>query len=54
VVVAQSGRLIATLGVSDVIIVDTDDALLVCGRDRAQGIKAIVDELKRRGDDRYL
>jgi mannose-1-phosphate guanylyltransferase len=54
VVVAQSGRLLATLGVSDIIVVDTPDALLICGRDRAQDIKSIVDELKRRGDDRYL
>jgi mannose-1-phosphate guanylyltransferase len=50
VVVAQSGRLIATLGVRDTIIVDTPDAVLVCGRKQAQDIKAIVDELKRRGD----
>ena len=52
--VGQSGRLVATLGVRDLIVVDTPDALLVCARDRAQDIKSIVDELKRRGDDRYL
>lgn len=54
IVVAQSGRLIATLGVHDVILVDTPDALLVCGRDRAQDVKSVVDELRRRGEDRYL
>ena len=54
VVVGQSGRLIVTLGVEDLVIVDTPDALLVCGRHRAQDIKAVVDALKRRGDDRYL
>ncbi len=54
VVVAQSGRLVATLGVSDIIVVDTSDAVLVCGRDRAQDIKSVVDELRDRGDDRYL
>ena len=54
VVVGQSGRLVVALGVHDLVIVDTPDALLVCGRDRAQDVKAIVDELKRRGDDRYL
>ena len=50
VVVAQSGRLVATLGLRDTIVVDTPDALLVCGRKHAQDIKSIVDELKRRGD----
>ena len=50
VVVAQSGRLVATLGVRDMIVVDTPDAVLVCGRKQAQDIKSIVDELKRRGD----
>jgi mannose-1-phosphate guanylyltransferase len=54
VVVAHSGRLVATLGIHDVVVVDTPDALLVCGRDRAQDIKSVVDELKLRGEDRYL
>lgn len=54
VVVAQSGRAVATLGVHDVIVVDTPDAVLVCGRDRAQDVKNIVDELKRRGEDKFL
>lgn len=54
VVVAQSGRLVVTLGVDDLIVVDTPDAVLVCGRKRAQDIKSLVDDLKRRGDDRYL
>jgi mannose-1-phosphate guanylyltransferase len=39
-------RLIATLGVEDLIIIDTEDALLVCSRDREQDVKAIVDQLK--------
>lgn len=54
VVVTQSGRLVAALGVQDLIVVDTDDALLVCQRDRAQDIKTLVDLLKERGEDDYL
>ena len=49
VVVAQSGRVIATLGLRDMIVVDTPDAVLVCSRKQAQEIKAIVDDIKRRG-----
>jgi mannose-1-phosphate guanylyltransferase len=45
VVVPQSGRLIATLGLHDVVVVDTPDAVLVCPRDRAQDIKQVVSRL---------
>ncbi len=54
VVVPQSGRLVATVGARDLIVVDTPDALLVCPRDRAQDVKAIVDELKERGEDKLV
>ncbi len=50
VVVPNSGRLVAALGVRDLIIVDTPDAVLVCPRDRAQEVKSIVDELKEIGE----
>jgi mannose-1-phosphate guanylyltransferase len=49
VVVPDSGRYVATIGVDDLIIVDTADALLVCPRDRAQEVKAVVEELKHSG-----
>jgi mannose-1-phosphate guanylyltransferase len=49
VVVPGSGRLVTMLGVRDVVVVDTDDAVLVCARDRAQEVKGIVDALKARG-----
>jgi mannose-1-phosphate guanylyltransferase len=45
----KDGRLIATLGVKDLVIVDTPDALLVCDRSRAQDVKKLVEELKNRG-----
>ena len=37
----------AAVGVNDLIIVDTPDAVLVCPRDRAQEVKAVVEELKQ-------
>ncbi len=42
-------RLLALLGLEDVVVVDTDDAVLVAHRDRVQDVKGIVAELKRRG-----
>jgi mannose-1-phosphate guanylyltransferase len=40
---------IATIGVDNLIIVDTDDALLVCNKEQTQDVKAIVDQLKKSG-----
>jgi mannose-1-phosphate guanylyltransferase len=46
-------RLVAVLGVDDVVVVDGGDSILVCRRDRAQRIKEIVRSL-RDGDDKGL
>lgn len=48
-VIAKGGRLVSTLGLTDVIIVDTPDALLVCARDRAQDVKQIVEAVRQAG-----
>ena len=42
------GRLLALLGLRDVVVVDTADAVLVAHKDRVQDVKGIVAELKRR------
>ena len=47
--VPGSGRLVALVGVDDVVVVDTPDALLVTTRARAQEVKAIVDRLRETG-----
>ena len=47
-------RLVATIGLHDMIVIDTGDAVLVCPKDRAQDVKKIVDELKRSGQQQYL
>ena len=54
VVVPHSGRLVATLGVRDLIVVDTPDVVMVCPRDRAQDVKKLVDDLKTRGEEGYI
>ena len=50
----HTDRLIATLGVNDLIIVDTQDAILVCSRKYAQKVREIVNLLKQKNDKRYL
>ncbi len=46
-VYSRSVRLICTLGLNDLIIADTPDALLVCHKDKAQDVKRVVDSLKK-------
>ena len=47
--ISTSGRLVTTLGVDDLIIVDTLDALLVAHKDKVQDIKSIVAQIKEQG-----
>jgi hypothetical protein len=47
---AAHPRVIALVGVDDLVVVETDDALLVVPRARAQDVKHVVERLKARGD----
>lgn len=49
VVVAAGGRRVAVVGLDDIVVVDTPDAVLVTTRSRAQDVKAVVDALKAQG-----
>ena len=49
VVASRTGRLISVVGMEDVVVVDTPDALLVTSRGRAQHVKKVVDHLKAEG-----
>jgi mannose-1-phosphate guanylyltransferase len=46
--------IVATIGVEDLIIVNTDDALLICRKGRSQDVKEICDYLKRKQMHEYL
>ncbi|MDD5585032.1 MAG: mannose-1-phosphate guanylyltransferase/mannose-6-phosphate isomerase [Candidatus Omnitrophica bacterium] len=46
IAVFGKGRLVATIGLKDVIVVDTDDALLVCHKDRTEDVKRIVEHIR--------
>ncbi len=45
-VFSRGNRLISTIGLKDLIIADTPDALLVCDKNKAQEVKKVVDKLK--------
>lgn len=50
-----SGRLIATIGVNNLLVVDTGDTVLICDRERDQDIKEMVKQLESmRGFDKFI
>jgi mannose-1-phosphate guanylyltransferase len=53
-VVLSPSRLVALVGVADVIVIDAGDAVLVCRRSRAQDVRRVVEELEKRGLRWYL
>lgn len=53
-IIYGNDRLIAAIGVNDLIIADTEDALLVCPKSRAQDVKDLVEMLKEKGMKDYI
>ncbi len=47
-------RLVAVMGVEDLVIVDTDDVVMVCSREREQDVKALVEYLKKTHQERLI
>jgi len=52
--VIADGRAVALVGVEDLVVVETADAVFVCRRDRAQEVKLIVQRLQQEGDAALL
>jgi len=50
----SSGKLIALVGVKDLLVVETKDALLICRRGRSQDVRKIVETLEKKGLASYL
>ena len=48
-IVHGNNRLVAILGLNDTVVVDTQDALLVCAKDKSQDVKKIVEALNEKG-----
>lgn len=47
-------KLIAMIGLKDIIIVDTKDALLICHKDKTQDVKKVIEKLKEEKKEEYL
>ena len=53
-VVYGDRRVVATIGLTDMVVVDTPDATLVCPKSRAQDVKKVVEILKQQGAPEHL
>ena len=53
-VYSMTGKLVATAGLHDCIIIETEDVVMVCPKDRAQDVKKIVAELEKKKLHAYL
>lgn len=49
-----SDRLTVTIGIADLIVVDTEDVLLICHRDRSQDVREVVEYLRAQNREEYL
>jgi mannose-1-phosphate guanylyltransferase len=47
-------KFVVTIGIHDLVVVETDDALLVCTRERSQDVGKAVQQLERLGRDDLL
>jgi mannose-1-phosphate guanylyltransferase len=47
-------KLVAAVGLEDMVVIETDDAILICPKARSQDVKLIVDRLKQLGKTEYL
>ena len=47
-------KLVAAVGLEDMVVIETDDAILICPKARSQDVKLIVDRLKQLGKTQYL
>lgn len=52
--VYASSKLVATVGLEDIVLVETDDAILACKKDKTQDVKKIYDKLKKQNDNTHL
>ena len=52
--VYSSSKVVATIGLEDTVIIETDDAILACKKDRTQDVKHIYETLKQQHDDTHL
>jgi mannose-1-phosphate guanylyltransferase len=49
-----SDKLVVTVGVENLVVIETSDAILICHKNRTQDVKEVVNQLRAANQDRYL
>ena len=52
--IEAANKLIAVVGLDNLVIVDTDDATLICSKDKTNNIKAVLEQLREHDMEQYL
>jgi mannose-1-phosphate guanylyltransferase len=47
-------RLVVTIGLDDVVVVDSNEVLMICKTDQAQKVRDVVEHLKKHNQEKYL
>lgn len=50
----STDKLVAAIGVEDMVLVETENVILLCSADRAQEVKNLLEDIKRQKLDKYL
>jgi len=53
-VIYSGNKLLALVGLKDMVLVETKDAILVCPKDRSQDVRLVLEEIKKKGWKQYL
>ncbi len=54
ITILSENKLIATAGLENIVVVDTEDVILICSKDNTQDVKEILQQIKARKMDKYL
>lgn len=54
IVIGNSGKLVVTYGVKNMVVVDTPEALLIMPKEKAADVKKIIEEIKKTKQEKYL
>lgn len=52
--IEPNGRLVVAVGLQDIVVVDTEDAILICAKDKTQDVKKAVEKLKELKKEKFL
>lgn len=52
--IESNGKMIAVVGLSDIVVIESDNAILICKKDRSQDVKKVVEALKAEKKGQYL